>query len=521
MSVIDSSIAPADVSLVDMIRWHARTRPNHPAWLAEGIELSWQDFDRAVNRVAHALITRGIKQGDRVAVISGPSVWVWLQVFGIIRAGGVCAPLNTMLNPESLGRMIQDTAAVAVIVGEGYESLAFDAIQNLGANKPALLGQKASKHIADFSSEVELGSTEDPRVSIAPDDLCNIIYSSGTTGMPKGIAHSHRMRRRMAGLCAQMFRTHCNTRMLLATPPHTNGSWMIILPTLYAGGTLIQSAGFSATNFLQEMHDYKPTSAFVVPTMAQVICAEPASSLSDWSCWEMLVTAGAPMPVPLKQQIQKLSDSKLMELWGFTEGVGTYMPASEMAERLDSVGRAWPECDIRVVDSEGNELPFGQIGELVGRSSMMMSGYWNRPDANQEIIWLSPTGEVYLRTGDLGEMNPDGYVTLRGRLKDMIVSGGLNVYPVDIESVLIEHADVIDCAVVGVPHAKWGEVPVAFVRLAEGTSPAAEHLKDWLNARVNKHERVLALQIEYEDFPRNTLGKVLKRELAQNFQGVA
>src|SRR5690606_19081974 len=205
------------------------------------------------------------------------------------------------------------------------------------------------------------------------------------------------------------------------------------------------------------------------------------------------------------------------EVWGFTEGVASVIFPDEVQRRPASVGRAFSGTEIRLIDEQGCELQPPATGELVGRSTMMMLGYLNRDDANEAIRWIDETGEVFLRTGDMGEIDAEGFITIRGRLKEMIISGGLNVYPTDLEAVLRQHPDVSDAAVVGVPHEKWGESPVAFVIACAGTSLDGAALLEWVNQRVAKHQRLMDLRLRTADFPRNSLGKVLKLELRKEY----
>ena len=207
---------------------------------------------------------------------------------------------------------------------------------------------------------------------------------------------------------------------------------------------------------------------------------------------------------------------RLGELWGLTEGVLTVMQPWDMRAHPSSAGRVTPENDIRVIGEDDDELPFGDVGELVGRSTHLMSGYHNRPAATAEMLWRSADGLEYLRTGDLGTIDPDGWVTIRGRKKDMIKSGGLNVFPADIEPVLLSHDAVEACAVVGVPHPKWGETPVGFVVLSAGYTAEPGAVQAWVNERVEKTQRLRDLVI-VDALPRNSIGKVIKGELREQY----
>jgi acyl-CoA synthetase (AMP-forming)/AMP-acid ligase II len=221
------------------------------------------------------------------------------------------------------------------------------------------------------------------------------------------------------------------------------------------------------------------------------------------------------MPETMKRELQRLTDHRLYELWGLTEGVATIMNPEDMRTRPQSVGRPMLGCDIRIVDPQGQDVTGTSVGEIVGRSAAMMSGYWNRPDANEDIVWNAADGTAFIRTGDIGEFDADGFMTLRGRIKDMIVSGGLNVYPIDIEMELLKHPAVMDASVAGIIDDKWGETPIAFVRLHPQARISHEALIEWANARLSKHQRLSEMHVMDRDFPRNTMGKVVKSELLE------
>jgi acyl-CoA synthetase (AMP-forming)/AMP-acid ligase II len=223
------------------------------------------------------------------------------------------------------------------------------------------------------------------------------------------------------------------------------------------------------------------------------------------------------LPLPLKRRILEKLGPGLLELYGLTEGVGTTLKPEDMEEKTGSVGTPIGSTDMRIIDDEGRELPVGEIGEIVGYSPIMMKGYLNRPEATAEIIWRDERGRTYIRTGDMGRFDQDGFLYILDRKRDMIVSGGLNVFASDIEEIFLQHPEVLDVAVIAIPHQKWGETPLALVRHRPGAATTEDGLKEWANSRLAKHQRVNAVEFRDEDFPRNALGKVLKRELRQPY----
>jgi acyl-CoA synthetase (AMP-forming)/AMP-acid ligase II len=230
-----------------------------------------------------------------------------------------------------------------------------------------------------------------------------------------------------------------------------------------------------------------------------------------------MVSMGSTLPLPWKKQILEKLGPGLFELYGLTEGIGTILKPEEIMEKTGSVGTPISGNDIRIIDDNGIELPRGEIGEIVGASAALMREYHNRPDANLEIIWRDEHDRAYIKSGDVGRMDEDGFLYILDRKKDMIVSGGVNVFASDIEEVIIQHPDVAETAVIAVPHEKWVETPLALVILRESAQSSEDDIKTWINERVAKHQRVNVVEFRTNPFPRNALGKLLKKQLREPY----
>jgi acyl-CoA synthetase (AMP-forming)/AMP-acid ligase II len=274
---------------------------------------------------------------------------------------------------------------------------------------------------------------------------------------------------------------------------------------------------FDPEAFLAAVSRHRATHVFLVPTQYQVILDHPAFGGADLDTIQIMISMGSALPLPLKKRILEEISPNLMELYGITEGLATILKPEDVLRKTGSVGRPIAGTDIRIVDDEGNELAWGEAGEIVGTSLATMTGYLNRPEATEEAVWLYEHGEPYLRSGDIGRFDEDGFLYILDRKKDMIVSGGSNVFASDIEEVMLQHPEVHEVAVIAVPHPKWIETPLALVRLRPGSRTAAEELKEWVNQRVAKVQRVSAVELRREEFPRNALGKLLKRELREPY----
>jgi acyl-CoA synthetase (AMP-forming)/AMP-acid ligase II len=505
-SCFDLPLQPVFTGIASQIAIHGRFRHNHIAIIDGMRQVTWGEYNDTANRIANTMVEMGIKPGARIATVLSNGLWAHELLLGIWRAGAVMVPLSPLLTRDALATMIRDCDASMLFTSNEFEP----------ATRAAAGGRRVFTE-NEFQEHMLGSSNEAPAVGVAGHDLAVIIYSSGTTGTPKGIAHSHESRLKFGAYFAAEFRFHSHARALSCIPIHSNGAWLSWLPAKWIGATTVILPHFSAEDYLRIVAQHAPTHGFAVPTMASALLQHPKIEQIGLSCFETLITAGSAMPAGIKREIQRLSNHSLFELWGLTEGVATLIDPSDMRERPHSVGRAMLGCDIRLIGPDDKDVTHSGIGEIVGRSAAMMSGYWNRPDANAEVIWRDLQGTEFIRTGDIGEFDAAGFLTLRGRKKDMIVSGGLNVYPVDIETCLLLHEAVLDAAVIGVAHDKWGEVPVAFARLKTGACIDQATLQAWANERLAKHQRVQDLRICAQDFPRNTLGKVLKNQLAEGY----
>jgi long-chain acyl-CoA synthetase len=256
----------------------------------------------------------------------------------------------------------------------------------------------------------------------------------------------------------------------------------------------------------------------MVPPQFVAVLAHPRTATADFSSLRAMVSAGSALRAETKREILERMGPGLTELYGLTEGVATVLRPEEVTRKTASVGTPFLGSDIRIIDHDGRELPWGEIGEIVGYSGGLMKGYHNRPDATHETIWWSEDGRSYLKTGDIGRFDDEGFLYILDRKKDMILSGGFNVYPRDIEEVAANHPEVAEVIVIGVPDPKWDEVPMALVVPRSGATPDPEAVRSWINQRVGKHQRIARIAFR-ESFPRNALGKVLKRELRDEYAG--
>ena len=499
--------------IADLIRQHASERPQHPAVIANGHMIDYGAFDKLADRVACALQRDGVAKGGAIAICAAASIEYAAVFIGALRAGVAVAPLAPSSTPDSLAAMTRDAGARFLFVdADNAEELASVSAQ---IDAP-LIRLDDSAGGAAFSSWLAPADAVPAPVEIEPALPFTIIYSSGTTGSPKGIVQSHGMRwahvqrGSLVGYGPQAV-------TVLATPLYSNTTLVSFFPTLTLGGTVVLMPKFDARAYLELAQRHRATHTMLVPVQYQRVMALPEFDSYDLSAFVMKFCTSAPFAASLKADIVRRWPGGLVEYYGMTEGGGTLvLAAHEFPEKLHTVGQPGPGSDIRLIDDAGREVGVGEMGEVVGHSPAMMNAYHNQPGKTVEAEWFDATGKRFIRTGDVGRFDAEGFLTLFDRKKDMIISGGFNVYPSDLEAVLREHPALFDVAVVGVPSERWGETPVAFVVLRDAVVATADELMAWANAQLGKTQRLAAVEL-IDHLPRSAIGKVLKRELRDAF----
>ena len=509
-----SSGTPPERSIVEVIRAHAKAHPDKLALVCGPTRLTWGAFDAGINRVANLLLGQGMQKGDRLAILSPNSADYALLFMGILRAGGCVTPLSSMASSEALQKMLVDCEARAIFVAEPYLGLVSGFLPDMAITRYAM--DFTAPGYLSMAQGLADAPTSDPMIPIALTDAFNLIYSSGTTGTPKGILHDHWMR------AAQMDRVtpngyDDNARTLISTPLYSNTTIVSFIPTLFGGSTVHLMPKFDARDYLRIVAAERITHTMLVPVQYKRIMEVPDFDSFDLSSMRVKFSTSAPLRADVKADVLARFPGKLIEYYGSTEGGGvTVLVADEYPDKLHTVGKLAPGNDIRLIDAEGREVPQGQVGEICGRGPTMMAGYYGRDDLTRDYIWRNEAGDVYFRSGDMGHFDADGFLILSDRKKDMIISGGMNIYANDLELVLLADPDVTDAAVIGVPSEAWGETPYGLVVLRAGTTRTLDDIRAAANDRLGKSQRLSGLEAR-EALPRSTIGKILKRELRAPF----
>jgi acyl-CoA synthetase (AMP-forming)/AMP-acid ligase II len=421
--------------------------------------------------------------------------------------------LINLLNNADV-RLLFLTAALMDEIGDRG-----DEIENISAENYIQVdtGQNES---SSYSSFVSGHSSSPPTFpNMQQEDLFNIVYSSGTTGLPKGIMHSHLVRSHYGSHFAASFRMTPESVVLHTGSIVFNGAFVTLMPCFFLGARYILHPHFDVEAMIETVHREKVTHIMMVPAQIIALLQSPNFSPQKMQSLEMLLTIGAPLQQHYKEAVNDLIPGRFYELYGLTEGFVTILDRDDFNQQSGSVGCPPPGYDMRIVGDDGEDLEPGEIGEIVGRGPALSPGYYKQAELTRKTF-----RDGWLYSGDLGYLDEAGFLYLAGRKKELIISGGVNVYPQDIEEIASAHEQILEVAVFGVESAKWGETPVAAVVLQAGSELDADDLREWINSRVEARFQKISDVIivnqmprNVAGMPRNVAGKTLKNELKENY----
>ena len=504
--------------LSDVLRERARAVPDKIAFFYGDREITYREFDERVDRVASALHAAGVVPGDRVAILDKNSIEYVELLFGAARIGAVQVPVNYRLAPAEVAYIVNNARAKVFVVGPEFVPV-LDAIAGDLEHTTHLAvidGEGTAEPRLDYADWVAAHDPAPPAHRGATSDVFVQLYSSGTTGRPKGVMLTHDNFLSILPSTAELWELDEHTRMMIAMPMYHIAGNALSVAVVFDGITGVICREPDPVGIAREIERRQVTHLFLVPVLLLFWQSIPEVAECDLSSLQVLLYGASPISQEvLRGAMKLLPGTKFFQVYGLTETTGAvtalppedHDPDGPNAHRLASAGVPNEGTEIKIVDpSTLEELPTGQVGEIWVRSPQNMLGYWNMPEATASAL----PGDGWFRTGDAGYLDADGYLYIHDRVKDMIISGGENIYPAEVENVLMSHPKVADCAVIGVPHDKWGETPKAVV-VASGEVTEQEII-DYCRDRLAHFK--CPTSVDFVDaIPRNPTGKVLKREL--------
>jgi acyl-CoA synthetase (AMP-forming)/AMP-acid ligase II len=509
------------ISIGDVVRFQAQQQPDAVVFTFEGDEMTYAALDAGSNRAAQALASKGVRKGDRIAYMGKNSHLYFEILVGAAKLGAVMVPVNWRLAPPEVAYILNDCQAKLLFIGPGFDELAGKIRDDLEHVEQILGSEKAEGDFSGYPAWRDGFDPVDPMIPCAEDDDALQLYTSGTTGHPKGaiMTKGSIFASRSAGVTEEDLmdwqKPVPGEITLLAMPCfHISGTGTG-LAVMFTGGSAIVLPEYDPTQALDLIAQYNISKIFMVPAAIQILLNHPRARDVDFSNLKYITYGASPIPLELMKQAMDVLGCGFVQMYGMTETSGTITTLNPEDhdvngnEKMRSVGTPLPGVEIKIIDPDTGEiLPPRTIGEIATRSAKNMKGYWNRPEATAETI----DAEGWLRTGDAGSLDEDGYLYIQDRLKDMIISGGENVYPAEVENALYANPKVADVAVIGVPDEKWGEAVKACVVVKAGEELTEAELIADARTRIAGFKCPKSIDF-ITALPRNPSGKILRKDL--------
>jgi long-chain acyl-CoA synthetase len=496
------------LSLESLAARHARYRGDRLALVFGDARLTYAELDARANRAANALLALGVRAGDRLGIVLDNCVELLELYLAAMKTGIAAVPLSPLLRSEGLAALLTD-AEVSALVVAGRLAAEVESVREqlrLGPERVLATG-------STYAAATAAASPAAPLPPNLPDDqVLTIVYSSGTTGDPKGIVHTHGIRAAYATNFASSFRIHEESVVLHSGSLVFNGAFVTLMPALYTGCRYVLLPAFEPRAVLEALAAEQVTHTMLVPSQIGALLAYDEFDTAHLPALEMILSLGAPLLLEHKQELIRRLPRRLYELYGLTEGFVTVLDRDDVERKPASVGVPPPLYELRIVGDDGADLPAGEVGEIVGRGPITTPGYWRRPDLSAEVFF-----DGWIRSGDLGYVDEDGFLHLVDRKKDLVISGGVNVYPRDIEEIAVQHPDVVDVLVFGAPDPRWGESPVAAVRLRDGAAAGGDEIRAWINEHVAARYQRVSEVVVRDCFPMSAAGKSLRRVVRDEY----
>jgi len=488
--------------------------PDRTAMISGDKRITYAQLNKRANKMANALMKTGVSPGDRIGVLMHNCNEFIESYFAVVKIGAVLVPLNIRLAPNEFDYILEDCGVSIFLFGSAFDDKVDEMASFSHMSVCIAVGGSVLDDVQDYEEFIAKADDAEPDVSVNEEDLHVIMYTSGTTGYPKGAMLTH----------ANMYSAGID--LLISLHLQFPDKWLVLAPFFHSGSITPFIAGvirgvttvimetFEPVGALRLIEKEKIKHVLGVTAIMQMILREPDLDTYDLKSWAMAFLPGSPLPYEVIKEADDRLGILCQNLWGLTEmcGPGSIMNVEDILKKPGSAGKPYFNVDIRILGVDNTELPPGEIGEIVVSCPHMMIGYWNRPEETKKTI-----RDGWLYTGDSGTLDEDGFLYVIDRIKDMIVSGGENVYPAEIERVIREIPGGLDVAVIGIPDGKWGEVPKAFIEKPSGLDITSDDIIRYCRSKLAGYKVPKVIEF-IRELPRNPSGKLLKKDLRKQLK---
>jgi acyl-CoA synthetase (AMP-forming)/AMP-acid ligase II len=499
------------INIGEFLTKRAYLTPEREGLVCEGIRRTYRELNERANRLAQAMQALGVGYGDRVALLALNEPEYYDLYFGLGKIGAILVPVNYRLAGPEIQYILSDCEPKVFIFGKEYREVVDSIRKDIPTRELWVIGEDKLDWAKPYEAVIASAPPREPEITGGDDDTLTILYTSGTTGRPKGAELTH----------TYYFWNSVNLMSTLGLD--IGGVTLIALPLfhigalagppwiVHSGGKVVLLRSLDPKRFLELLQEEKVTGFGSVPALLDILKWVPDFDKYDWSSVRTILVYAAPVPVTLIQEYAA-AGIQVRQLYGLTEGnTATVLDPENALAKVGSCGKPFFHAEIRVVDDEGRDVGPEVNGEILLKAPNIMKGYWKRPKDTAETI-----KNGWLHTGDIGKMDKDGFLYIMDRKKDMIISGGENIYPAEVEDALLHNPKIADVAVIGFPHEKWGEAVKAIVVLKPGEEMTEQELIDWCQGRIGRYKIPKAV-VFTDAIPRTPTGKILKRVLREKY----